>query len=147
MTRWFKSRPVAEYRVFAQAMAGICAVRLLLGLFPMRSVRRGLWRVLSADEALPPHRCLSMKRLAGCISAAERVSPLSSTCLVTALVAEALFSRHGYGAQLRVGVQRGLAGAFAAHAWLEFQGSVVVGGPVAVVEQYTPLPKIERLLI
>lgn len=146
MRRFFKRRPAAEYRVCTQALIGIMAVRLLLVCIPLRSVRRGVWHVLSAGRPLPISKRLPLHRVVRCAARSARFSPVPSTCLVTALVTEALLSRHGYRAHLRVGVQR-QGGEFAAHAWLEFQGSVVVGGPVEMVKQYTPLPEIERLLV
>ncbi|MDR3701280.1 MAG: lasso peptide biosynthesis B2 protein [Candidatus Sulfopaludibacter sp.] len=138
-------RPRREDAAFAQALGATIAVRVLLAGLPVRSVRRVLRRVLSANQPLPVRKRISMDRLLRCAARASRLSPVGSTCLVSALVAEALLNRHGYPVTLRVGAQR-LAGAFAAHAWLEFEGCVVVGGPLAVVEQYTPFPEIDRLL-
>jgi len=138
-------RPRGEYAAFAQALGATIAVRFCLFFLPVRSVRRGLRRLLRADPPPPVSKRLPMERLLRCAARAGRFSPVGGTCLVSALVAEALLKRHGYPVTLRVGAQR-QAGAFAAHAWLEFEGSVVVGGPLAVVQQYTPFPGIERLL-
>ena len=53
--------------------------------------------------------------------------PGDSSCLVRALVAEALLRRRGHGAALRFGVDD--AGAdVEAHAWLESGGEIIVGG-------------------
>ena len=141
----FFRRPFQEYRVAGQSLFATLGVRVLLSCLPVRSIRRGVRFALSADTPLAPASRLSMERLVRCAARGARFSPLPATCLVNALVTEALLNRHGYPVGLRVGVQR-RAGAFSAHAWLEFQGSVVVGGPITVVEQYTPFPEIERLL-
>jgi hypothetical protein len=141
---WF-GKPKQEYAVFTQALAGTLVVRVLLACLPVRSVRRGLRRLLAANRPLPLEHRMSMERVLRCSARAARLSPVPGTCLVSALVAEALLNRHGYPVTLRVGAQR-QGGAFAAHAWLEFEGCVVVGGPLAVVAQYTPFPEIERLL-
>ncbi len=138
-------RPREEYVAFAQALGATIAARVLLTRLPVRMVRRSLRRLLAADRPLPADERVSMDRLLRCAARAGRVSPVSATCLVSALVSEALLNRHGYPVTLRVGAQR-QAGAFMAHAWLEFEGCVVVGGPLAVVEQYTPFPEIDRLL-
>ena len=49
-----------------------------------------------------------------------------TTCLVEALVADAMLRRHGHRATLRVGVRHG-APLLDAHAWVESDGSVVMG--------------------
>lgn len=144
MVRLF-GKPGREYAVFAQALGATVAVRLFLTFLPIRSVRRGLRRLFAANRPLPVEKRIPMGRLLRCAARAGQFSPVPGTCLVSALVVEALLNRHGYPVTLRVGAQRH-GGAFAAHAWLEFEGSVVVGGPLAVIQQYTPFPEIERLL-
>ncbi len=140
------NRPKHEYTVFLQALTATMAVRGALSGLPVRKVRRALRRLLAAENSVRQEERLPMDRVLRCVARASQLSPVPPTCLVTALVAEALLNRHGYSVVLRVGAQR-QGGAFAAHAWLEFDGAVVVGGPLAVVEQYTPFPEIERLLI
>jgi hypothetical protein len=66
--------------------------------------------------------------------------------LVEALVSQALLHRHGYTARLRIGVRLQACGDFAAHAWLEYDGAVIVGGPMTVVDQYQALPELEHLI-
>ena len=53
-----------------------------------------------------------------------------------------LLTRHGYSAQLRIGVARAAAGPFKAHAWVECAGTVIIGGGSALGD-YTPLPALE----
>jgi Transglutaminase-like superfamily len=142
--RWFQPRPWAEYRVFLQASLATPAVRAALYWLPVRTVRRYLWRIFSADLPLPAKDSLPLARVVRCAARGGRMSPLAPTCLVTALVTEALLGRHGHPVDFRVGVLRS-PGKFAAHAWLEHEGSVVVGGPVSVIQQYTALPEIDRL--
>ena len=139
--RILKRRPAAEFRVCVEALVAITAVRLALVCLPVRSVRRGLWNVL----ARPASSSLSLSRVVRCVTAAVRLSPVPSTCLSTALIAEALLRRYGHHADLRVGVRRA-SGKFGAHAWLESEGSVIVGGPLEVIEEYTAFPNIEQLI-
>jgi hypothetical protein len=137
-----KRRPLAEYRIFGQALLSIPIVRLALICLPLRLVRRGVWKALGGQTA----DRLSLDRVVRCVTAAARISPVPSTCLASALIAEALLHGNGYRTRVRVGVRRE-ADKFAAHAWLERQGSVIVGGPPTVIEQYTPFPSIEHLII
>jgi hypothetical protein len=53
---------------------------------------------------------------------------LQTSCLVEALVAHAMLQCRGYPAALRVAVRRRELGSLVAHAWVECDGVVVVGG-------------------
>jgi hypothetical protein len=87
-----------------------------------------------------------MLRVLRCTAAAARFMPVSSTCLATAMVVQALLQRHGYSALMRIGVRRPADGKFAAHAWLEYEGAVIVGGPASVVNEYQVMPGLEHLI-
>lgn len=60
-----------------------------------------------------------------------------NTCLTQALAAELLLRRRGYRAHTRIGVAKGYKGNLEAHAWVESDGQVVVGGPRAALTRYT----------
>jgi hypothetical protein len=85
--------------------------------------------------------------IAWAVEKAAKYSPVGSTCLASALVAQALFSRHGYDTSLQIGVKRDTHGRFAAHSWLEHEGVVLVGGTKDEIEDYAVLPDIDHLLI
>jgi hypothetical protein len=65
------------------------------------------------------------------------------TCLPLALAGQLQLNLHGYPARTRLGVQKTMNGGIKAHAWVECNGKVVVGGPEQEVEQYTVLSDIE----
>ena len=44
---------------------------------------------------------------------------------------------------LRIGVVKGAGGQFQAHAWVESDGVVVIGGSEPEPERYTPLPALD----
>jgi hypothetical protein len=50
-----------------------------------------------------------------------------------------LLQREGYAPQLRIGVSK--AEGFAAHAWLELEGKVLIGD--SDVARFTPFPPVE----
>jgi hypothetical protein len=70
------------------------------------------------------------------VTAASRYVP-GATCLAQALAAQVLLGRTGYPARLRIGVAKGEERKFEAHAWVESQGRVVIGGPG--LGRFTPL--------
>jgi hypothetical protein len=62
-------------------------------------------------------------------------------CLVQALAAKALLSRAGYPTLIRIGVAASEDGKLRAHAWLERDGEIVIGG--AGSEGFRPLRAFE----
>jgi hypothetical protein len=65
-------------------------------------------------------------RIGWAVCVASRFVP-RATCLVRALAAHRLLAAHGHDSELRIGVAKGGAAGFAAHAWVECGGAVVVG--------------------
>lgn len=146
MKNRLRNHSIGELRVFAQAFFALAAARLALPWVPLAGIRRGVWKALGARQVLPPEKCLPMSRVLRCANAAARFTPIKPTCLVTALVVQAVLHRHGYVARLRIGVRRENAGDFGAHAWLEYKETIVVGGPAEVIGQYQVLPEWEHLI-
>ena len=67
------------------------------------------------------------ERIAWAVAVASEYVP-NATCLTQALAALVLLQREGYGTCLRIGVARSAEGQFEAHAWLERDGRILVGG-------------------
>lgn len=65
-----------------------------------------------------------------------------ATCLTQALAAQLLLSRRGHASRLRIGVTRPADERLRAHAWLERDGVILIGG--AGVAAYTPLSTAAR---
>lgn len=65
-------------------------------------------------------------RIAWALRVASRFVP-RPTCLVRALAAHRLLAEHGHDSDLRIGVAKSGAAGFAAHAWVECGGAVLVG--------------------
>ena len=62
-----------------------------------------------------------------------------ATCLAQALTLHFLLARAGHASVIRVGVARDSAMAFDAHAWVVFNGAIVIGEAGALQRGYTPL--------
>ena len=112
------------------------AVRLALTALPFRWVRS-----LAERPRQAPGRSseFTVEELAWAVSAAARRVP-RSTCLTQALALESLLRREAYDASLRLGVAKTPEGALEAHAWLESDGRVVIGGPRSARFVSLPLP-------
>ena len=142
----FRARSAGEWLMFIQALCGAVLTRVAFYVLPLPHVRRLVRRCFRAASPLPPARQASAAQVVWAAISAGRRSPLGTTCLTTALVAQALLQRHGYEAKLRIGVRREINGAFSAHAWLEREGKVIVGGPAEMVAAYAALPELEHLI-
>lgn len=146
MMRCFRRRPMGEVRLCLQAFSAFTLTATALHWVSLPALRRQLWRALSANVQLPESQRLPMPRVLRCAAVASKLTPMPATCLARALVVEALLRRHGYAVQMRIGVRRPESQSFAAHAWLEYDGKIVVGGPESVVGQYHVLPDWEHLI-
>ncbi len=70
---------------------------------------------------------LDPKRLTWALDLASRKLPGTYNCLPQAIVGCWTLNADGFDAVLRVGVQRDVNEEFAAHAWVEMGGEVVIG--------------------
>lgn len=86
-----------------------------------------------------PH---SRDRIVWAVSAVSRYAPLNFSCLVQALSAKIALGRQGYPVTVRIGVAPAGCGKLSAHAWLESNGEVVIGGKCR--HDFSPLPSLNR---
>ena len=68
---------------------------------------------------------------------------IGGTCLPQALAAHVLLARGGIQSDLRIGVSRDPNRKFVAHAWLERQGAILIGGDGS--KDCTPMPALNGL--
>jgi hypothetical protein len=76
------------------------------------------------------------ERAGYCVELVSRLHPLRPTCLKKALVLFALLARRGVKARVILGTAKS-DGKLDAHAWIEHEGRVVLGGPAR--ERYSTL--------
>jgi hypothetical protein len=132
----FYRLPASERWLLAKAALLLGAIRIGLWLLPFRTLRSFL------DRAAVFHRVGEADYeptdvVVWAVEVAARGLPAFDTCLTRALAAQVLLSRRGRPALLRIGVVRSSEGKFEAHAWVESDGRVVIGG--YELERYTPL--------
>jgi hypothetical protein len=73
---------------------------------------------------------LVLDRTNWAVSAVAERSPVSMTCLLRALAADAILRRHGFASQLRIGVRhshRRSSRPLDSHAWVECDDRIVIG--------------------
>ena len=142
MRQWrrFMAAAPADRHLLMGAVSLLAATRVALWLLPFRTVQRLLGCVAQGAPVSCVGEASSADRIAWAVSVAGRYLP-AATCLVQALAAQILLTRQGQIGRLRIGVARGAEGEFQAHAWLECQGRVIIGG--SGIDRYVPLLALE----
>lgn len=128
-------------RIAAQALVMVGLVRLALAVLPYRTVQAWLARSSQRPEAEGPPTTAQLRYGRRVVSAVEAVAKnvlADKPCLTQALVAQWFLARAGLETTLRIGVARGERRELKAHAWLERDGRVILGGSASPYE-YTPL--------
>jgi len=116
------------------ALACVALARAAVWMTSVRRTRRLLRRMTS----LVGRRSAAAADLARAVRGAARLVPRAS-CLVQALALEALLARAGHDAVVRLGVSSGPV--FDAHAWVECDGAILIGGSGA--DRYTPIAALD----
>lgn len=132
--RWLLWRAV--YRL-AMASLGLRLLsfrrmQMLIGSGPARHTGQ-------THKSAATERKYSAEELARALVSGSRFVP-GSTCLVQALAGQWLLQGEGYAPRLRIGVSK--AEGFEAHAWLELDGEVLIGGADESA-RFAPFPPIE----
>lgn len=135
MLRTLRDLTASERNLLMRALPLVLAVRLALWLLPSRVIVRRVQHA-SARTVTAGRRKYSAEDIAWAVDAAARRIPRAS-CLTQAVAAQYLLRRSGHESELRIGVARGDDG-FRAHAWIEQDGRILVGGAGSAV--FTPLP-------
>lgn len=128
----FLHLPLAQKRLLLRAFFLVWMARL--GLLVLRFNRRR--RLTASPIVAEVDSSFSMERLIWSVETASQFVP-GAKCLARAVAAQMLLAECGHRAELRIGVAKS-DNKFQAHAWLEKEGKVLIGGPV---ECYTPLPR------
>jgi hypothetical protein len=124
LMRQFANLPRRAKASLFIAFSALLACRLALWVVPFRILRRAIDQSPSVRPIL---RSFPTEQLRWAILAGARRIPLAS-CLTQAIALHCLMARAGRRSQLRIGVAKDAAGVFQSHAWLEYQGNILVGG-------------------
>jgi hypothetical protein len=76
---------------------------------------------------------------------ASRKIPATNTCLVRAIAAFVFLARRGFNLRMVVGVERTGEGPLRAHAWLDYEGRIILGGAEVDSVGFTPILTVEGL--
>jgi hypothetical protein len=125
-----------ERRLTLQAWCVLAAFRVRLWVLPASSTASWI-RDSAPSAALATEPRVPAGEIARAVIRAARFVP-GASCLVQALSGSRLIRRAGGSATIHIGVATGPDG-FKAHAWLESEGQVLIGG--GTVETYIALER------
>lgn len=130
----FAALSAAERTLRGQAVAALWFFRLALWMIPLPRIKKFLDKISPCAHTLKPP--VSPQQIGGAIASSSRFVP-HATCLVQALAAQWILRRQNLVSHLHVGIIKQEDGQLAAHAWVECDGIIVVGG--GGLERYTPI--------
>jgi hypothetical protein len=129
-----------DRRLLVMASVLLAAIRFGLAVLPYRKLRGLVDRLARVRPPFHLASPASPERIARAVGRASRSVP-GATCLAQALAAKVLLERRGHPARVRVGISRTEGTRLLAHAWVESEGRIVLGG--TDLAQYTPLSALE----
>jgi hypothetical protein len=106
-----------DRRLLLEALVATVQFRVALYFFSIERLRG--WAARAGRGSRP------VDRIVWAVNVAARRTP-ATTCLSAAFALQRLLSAHGHESELHIGVSR-TAGDFAAHAWVEREGRVLIG--------------------
>ena len=129
--RRFALLPWAQKSQLLRALLVVTAARLALWLLPIGAVRR-----IALSDREKVSGANSIAELVWAVKAVSRYVP-AATCLTQALALQWLLARSGHTSRIHLGARKNLKGKFQAHAWVECEDRLVMGGREA--HKYVPL--------
>ena len=135
----------SDRTLLLQAFFLLLGIRIALKTVRFAALRSGLAKLDEIDIGLrrPAPDNEEQRRTVCGVRTVGRAFPVISTCLTNALAAHVLLARRGYRSNLRIGVTRDEKGEFTAHAWLEQEGAILIGGDWS--DGFTPMPVLNGL--
>ncbi|MEZ4701067.1 MAG: lasso peptide biosynthesis B2 protein [Rhodothermales bacterium] len=118
-----------ERRLLLGVSVLLLTLRLTLAVLPYRAARRLFDRPARAGRRAPSETY--RRRVVWAVHAVGRRVLGDKPCLPEAMAVQWILRRHGDETTLRIGVRRDDAGALLAHAWLEREGQILIGGTLA----------------
>jgi Transglutaminase-like superfamily len=135
--------PRQKRRLFLKAFFWLTLVRLGLRFLSFQQLckqMRSRRRILRDENRSAK---VSLRQIIWAVQASGKYTPGGAKCLAKALTTQKLMLSHGYVPELKIGVGKSSAGEFEAHAWIEYEGQVVMGA-LDNLAQFKPLPPLKE---
>ena len=139
-----------ERNLFLKTYVLLTFVRLGLVWRSFNRLRSLLERISSPHPAAvatidPPSQRQLVDRVQWAINACCKFMPGSVKCLARALTMKTLLDQYGCHSKLMIGVDKNSLDQLEAHAWIEYEGHVVMG-QLNDLSRFKPLPNLPQPL-
>lgn len=126
--RKLRTLRLSQLRLLAVCCVLVPIVDISLRLFGMRRTQGLLARFVEIPRHARTGAELEPLEIGWLVSIAATHSLWPASCLRQALVLWWLLARRGISTHIRLGVSKDSGGALAAHAWVEHDGHILIGG-------------------
>jgi hypothetical protein len=133
--RTIRDLPRDQRRLAVKTIGLMATVRLALSFAPFTWVKQQVESGTSRLACLMPDG-ISAEQVAWAVRLASRYIP-GASCLTQALTAQVLLNRARIENRVYLGVTSQAPGGFAAHAWVEHAGTILIGGSESL--RYAPI--------
>lgn len=131
-SRWHRWRalPLAEKWLLLEAFGALALARCALVVLPVRWIFRWLESPMRGAQSSNSD---VVERVRWAVLTVARYGPISFVCFPQALAAHAMLRRHGISSIMHYGVRRSADRRLRAHAWLEVDHRMLLGGESALL--------------
>lgn len=129
--------------VFLTAFFILNFVRLGLFFLPFSVLQKLLYQTSQLLKLKIPVVLPTPSKIVWSVNVSSRYAWGEVKCLARALTTQTLMKICGYDARLQIGVAKADDGKIQAHAWIEYEGKVVIGG-LSNLESYIPMQLIKE---
>jgi Transglutaminase-like superfamily len=146
MRRWIRNlmqMSAGDRLLLVMTLILIGGMRLGLLLLPFRTLLKVVAKISQPHKEISVAREVSVNKIIWAVNAMSRYMP-GVKCLARALTCQVLMNRHGYSHELRIGIAKGETGKLEAHAWIEYQGHIIIGN-LPNLSHFMPLPSLEGI--
>jgi hypothetical protein len=124
----------------------LAGIRLGLRLMPLTTIRRFIGRSVRISSGELRHNTQELDKAIWAIESVGNHILGDGPCLTQALAAQYVLTRFNKPSELCIGIAKDERGKLVAHAWVESDGIIVIGGSEDSLKQYTKLPSLEGKL-
>jgi len=145
--RGFFQLPLAKKRLIIEATGLILVTRLGLYLTSVHKLQSFYQRFNNVENTPYPGNNPVKSEITWAVNSIGQKIFKDDTCLVIAIAGQALLNYHGIPARLQLGCLLAEDKSIFAHAWVECEGEVVIGGTEREISKYTLLTDIKEVRI
>jgi hypothetical protein len=132
------------WQILLITFALLTVMRLGLLILPFRVLLKWVEHLSQRSRVVTNLPVLTLGDLIWAVNCSSRYMPGGAKCLARALTTKVIMHHQGYVPELKIGVAKSNQGGLEAHAWVEYEGCIVIGNLIDL-PRYMPLPSLEGI--